>query len=78
MFNTCIKYSHHILGVPGHLLIPAPVYKEVDNMALEEVLVITFYLMAGQTSVIEKYINITETIILFLGQEAGRIARQTL
>lgn len=49
----CMKYLHHILGVPRHLLIPAPVYKGADNKALEEVLVITFYLMAGQTSVIK-------------------------
>ena len=45
------KYLHHILGVPRHLLIPTPVYKAADNKAPEEVLVITFYLMAGQTSV---------------------------
>ena len=54
MNNTCFKYSHHILGVLKHLLIPTPVYKEADNMALVEVQVTTFYWTAGQTSVIEK------------------------
>ena len=48
-----MKNLHHILGVPRRLLIPKPVYKEADNKVLEEVLVITFYLMAGQTSVIK-------------------------
>lgn len=48
-----MKYLHHILGVPRHLLIPTPVCKEADNKALEEVLVITFYSMAGQTSAIK-------------------------
>ena len=48
-----MKNLHHILGVPRRLLIPTPVYKEADNKVLEEVLVITFYLMAGQTSVIK-------------------------
>ena len=50
---SCMKNLHHILGVPRRLLIPTPVYKEADNKVLEEVLVITFYLMAGQTSVIK-------------------------
>ena len=48
-----MKYLHHILGVPRHLLIPTPVCTGADNKALEGVLVITFYLMAGQTSVIK-------------------------
>jgi len=48
-----MKNLHHILGVPRRLLIPTPVYKEADNKVLEEVLVITFCLMAGQTSVIK-------------------------
>ena len=55
---TCIKYLRHILGVPRHLLIPTPVYMEADNKVPEEVLVITFYLMAGQTSAIEGDTNI--------------------
>lgn len=53
-----MKYLHRILGVPRHLLIPTPVYKEADNRAPEEVLVVTFYLMAGQTSVIKGDTNI--------------------
>lgn len=53
-----MKYLHHILGVPRHLLIPTPVCKEADNKALEEVLVITFYSMAGQTSAIKGDTNI--------------------
>jgi len=53
-----MRNLHHILGVPKHLLIPTPVCKEADNKVLEEVLVITFYLMAGQTSVIKGGTNI--------------------
>lgn len=56
-YNTCMEYSHHIPGVPRHLLIPTLVYKAADNMALEEVLVTTFYLTAGQTSVRKRYVN---------------------
>ena len=59
---TSAKYLHRILGVPRHLLIPTPVYKEADNMAPEEVLVTTFYLMAGQTSVIKGDTNIFKVI----------------